>query len=202
MRALDTVYSWHMRNKKSFEYSKELDPEENFTYTKGPIELFGWITKDAIYYDPDKLQEYLVSKGFNFERVIQDWKDKDILEPTMEKNPETGELKYKSWKKYSFINGQRIKGVKIPFSKMKEILEIREEDIYDMKKGKVDIEEIYVPLIDACSRFLAENPELKNVTHPAGEVADMFIKSKDREELLLYGRENIVKAFKLCKKEA
>lgn len=202
LRALDTVYSWHMRNKKSFEYSRELDPEENFTYTKGPIELFGWISKDAIYYDPDKLQEYLVSKGFNFERVIQDWKDKDILEPTMEKNPETGDLKYKSWKKYSVINGQRIKGVKIPFSKMKEILEIREEDIYDMKKGDVNIEEIYVPLIDACSRFLAENPELKNITHPAGEVADMFIKSKDREELLIYGKENIVKAFKLCKKEA
>ncbi len=98
--------------------------------------------------------------------------------------------------------GFRAAGVKIPFSKMKEILEIREEDIYGMKKGKVDIEEIHVPLINACSRFLAENPELKNITHPAGEVEDMFIKSKDREELLIYGKENIVKAFKLCKKEA
>jgi len=202
LRALDTVYSWHLRNKKLFEYSRELDPEENFTYTKGPVELLGWITKDAIYYDPDKLEEYLVSKGFNFERVIQDWKDKDILEPRMEKNPDTGELNYKSWTKYSDINGQRVKGVKIPFCKLKEVLDIRDEKIYDMKSKNVDAEVMHVPLLDACSRFLAENPELKNITHPAEEVAELFIRAKDREELLLYGKENIVKAFKLCKKEA
>lgn len=166
------------------------------------MELLGWITKDAIYYDPDKLQEYLVSKGFNFERVIQDWKDKDILEPTMEKNPETGELKYKSWKKYSDVNGQRVKGVKIPFSKLKEILDIRDERIHDMKNWNVDTELMHVPLIESCSRFLAENPELKNVTHSAEEVADLFIRSKNRVEHLIYGRENIVKAFKFCKKEA
>jgi len=201
LRALDTVYSWHLRNKKLFEYSKELDPEENFTYTKGPIELLGWISKDAIYYDPDKLQEYLVSKGFNFERVIQDWKDNNILEPSIEKDQTTDKSRYKSWKKHSIINGQRIKGVKIPFSKLKEILEIRDEDIYDMKSGNVDKEVIYVPLMEACSRFLVENPELKNITHPAGEVAELYIKSEDRAELLFYGKENIVKAFKLCKKE-
>lgn len=201
LRALDTVYSWHLRNKKSFEYSRELDPEENFTYTKAPIELFGWISKDAIYYDPDKLQEYLESKGFNFERVIQDWKNNDILEPQLTKDPDTGQSKYKSWKKYSHINGQRIKGVKIPFSRLKEILEIRDEGIYDLKNGKENPEEVHVSLIEACSRFLSENPELKNVTHSPEEVADSFIRSQDREELLLYGKENIVKAFELCKKQ-
>lgn len=200
LRALDTVYSWHMRNKKSFEYSKELDSQENFTYTASPIELYGWISKDAIYYDPDKLQDYLVSKGFNFERVIQDWKDNNVLEPTMEIDTETGKLRYKSWKKYSVINGQRIKGVKIPFTRMKEVLEIRDEEIYDMKNGKEDAEEVHVPLIGACSLFLAENPELKNLTHTPQEVADLFIQSQDREELLIYGKEEIVKAFELCKK--
>jgi uncharacterized protein (DUF927 family) len=201
LRALDTVYSWHSRNKRLFEYSTEVDPGQNFTYTKGPIEILGWITRDAIYYDPDKLQEYLVSKGFNFERVIQDWKDNNILEPSIEKDSITDKCKYKSWKKYSIINGQRIKGVKIPFSKLKEILDIRDEEIYDMKSGKVDPEEIHVSLIEACSIFLEENPELKNITHKPEEVADMFIRSQDREELLIYGRENIVKAFAKCKKQ-
>lgn len=45
LRALDIVYSWHLRNKKFFEYSKELDPEENFTYTKEAIELLEWIKR-------------------------------------------------------------------------------------------------------------------------------------------------------------
>ena len=201
LRALDTVYSWHLRNKKSFEYSKELDPEENFTYTKGPIELLGWITKEAIYYDPDQLHDYLVSKGFNFERVIEDWKNNNILEPQLTKDPSTGEYKYKSWKKYSDVNGQRIKGVKIPFSRLREILEIRDEKIYDMKSGNAKIEEIHVSLIEACSRFLAENPELKNITHTPEEVTERFIRSQDREELLIYGKENIVKAFEKCKKQ-
>lgn len=200
LRALDTVYSWHLRNKKSFEYSKELNAEENFTYTKGPLELYGWITKDAIYYDPDKLEEYLISKGFSFERVIEDWKNNEILEPTFEKDQETGITRYKSWKKYSLINGQRIKGVKIYFSTLKKILEIRDEKICNMKNGKEEPEEIHVSLIGACSQFLNENPELKNLTHTPQEVADMFIRSQDREELLLYGRENIIKAFELCKK--
>ncbi len=200
MRALDTTYSWHLRNKKLFEYSKELDPEEIYTYTKGPVELLGWISKDAIYYDPDKLHDYLVSKGFNFERVIQDWKNNKILEPTMMKDPETGELKYKSWKKYSDINGQRIKGIKIPFIKLQEVLDIRDEEIYDMKNDKVEIEEIQVSLIEACSRYLAENPKFKNVSYTPEDVADIFIRSKDREELLIFGRERIVEAFRACKK--
>ncbi|KKH49782.1 DUF927 domain-containing protein [Methanosarcina sp. 1.H.A.2.2] len=200
MRALDTTYSWHLRNKKLFEYTKELDPEEVFTYTKGPVELLGWISKDAIYYDPDKLQDYLVSKGFNFERVIQDWKNNNILEPSMEKT-ETGELKYKSWKKYTTINGQRIKGIKVPFAKLQEVLEIRNEEIYDMKDNdKGEIEEIQVSLIEACSRYLAENPKFKNVSYTPEDVADIFIRSKDREELLIFGRDRILEAFRSCKK--
>ncbi|AAM07485.1 DUF927 domain-containing protein [Methanosarcina acetivorans] len=199
LRALDTTYSWHLRNKKFFEYSKELDPEEIFTYTRGSIELFGWITKDAIYYDPDKLHDYLVSKGFNFERVIQDWKNNNVLEPTMMKT-DTGELRYKSWKKYTVINGQRVKGVKIPFTRLQEVLEIRDGEIYDIKNSdEVKIEEIHVSLIEACSKYLAENQKFKNVSYSPEDVADMFIRSEDRTELLMYGRDNIVKAFRTCK---
>ena len=64
IRALDTVYSWHLRNKKSFEYSKEIDPDGKYSI-KGTVELKGWITSNAIYYDPDQLQDYLTEKGFN-----------------------------------------------------------------------------------------------------------------------------------------
>ncbi|MDQ1255199.1 MAG: putative primase/helicase, partial [Euryarchaeota archaeon] len=127
-------------------------------------------------------------------------KNNNILEPTMEKT-ETGELRYKSWKKYTFINGQRIKGIKIPFTKLQHVLEIRNEEIYDMKNSdKVEIEEMQVSLIETCSRYLAENPRFKNVSYTPEDVADMFIRSKDREELLIFGRERIVEAFKTCKK--
>ena len=203
LRALDTTYSWHLRNKKFFEYSRELDPDERYDF-KGAVELKGWITRDSIYYDPDQLHDYLVEKGFNFERVIEDWKNNGVLEPTRIKDSKTGEFQYKTWKFTTTINGQKIKAIRITFAKLKELLEIRDENIYDMKNGTDEeekIEEINVGLIESCSRFIAENPELKNVTHTAEEVAEIFIRTKDQEELLLYGKENIVKAFELCKKQ-
>lgn len=197
LRALDTVYSWHLRNKRLFEYAKEIDPENNYTFTKGPVELLGWITKEAIYYDPDKLQEYLTSKGFNFERVIDDWKTNEILEPTYDK--ETN--RYKTWKKNTVINNQRVKGVKIPFTRLQEVLDIRDENIYEIRNNKEGVEEIYYPLIESCSKFLNENPELKLITHSVEEVTNLFIKSEDREELLIYGLENIKQTFEKLKKQ-
>jgi uncharacterized protein (DUF927 family) len=201
IRALDTVYSWHLRNKKSFEYSKEIDPDGKYSI-KGAVELKGWITANAIYYDPDQLQGYLTEKGFNFERVINDWKDKGILEPTKAKDPKTGEYRYKSWKATTIINDQRIKGVKIPFEQLRTVLSLRDEDLQDMKNSNETegIETLHVPLIESCELFLCENPELKNVTYTPKEVAENFIRSKDREELLIYGMEDIIKTFELCKK--
>ncbi|MCQ1535762.1 DUF927 domain-containing protein [Methanosarcina sp. KYL-1] len=201
IRALDTVYSWHLRNKKAFEYSKELDPDGKYSI-KGAVELKGWITANAIYYDPDQLQDYLTEKGFNFERVIGDWKDKGILEPARSKDPKTGEYRYKSWKATTTINDQRVKAVKIPFDKLRSVLNIRDEDMQDMKNSNEgpDIKEMNVSLIEACDQFLYENPELKNITHTPEEVTGLFIRSKDREELLIYGKKEIIKAFELCKK--
>lgn len=200
LRALDTVYSWTIRNKKFFEYSRELDPEERHDF-KGAIELKGWITKDSIYFDPDQLQEYLIEKGFNFERVIEDWKNNNVLEPLKAKD-QNGVERYKSWKFNTTINGQKIKAVRIPFKRLKELLEIRDEEIYDVKTIGPDekIDNVYVSLVESCSRFLLENPKYKNVTFTAEQVTDFFIRSEDREELLLYGKENIVKAFEMCKK--
>lgn len=148
------------------------------------------------------MQDYLIEKGFNFERVINDWKDKGILESTRAKDPKTGEYKYKSLKATTIINDQRIKGVKIPFEQLRTVLSLRDEDLQDMKNSNESegIETLHVSLIESCELFLHENPEFKNVTYTPKEVAENFIRSKDREELLIYGMEDIIKAFELCKK--
>ena len=201
IRALDTVYSWHLRNKKFFEYSKDLDTDGKYTI-RGAVELKGWITANAIYYDPDKLREYLTDKGFNFDRVIEDWKKNEVLDSRKTKDKKTGVYKYQSWKNNTVINDQRIVGVKIPFEKLKTILDIRDEEIIKIKKGNEEsnINKISTSLIESCDTFLYENPELKNVVYTPEEVAGLFISSKDREQFLIYGKTDIIKAFEFCKR--
>lgn len=59
---------------------------------------------------------------------------------------------------------------------------------------------MHTSLIEACNRYLSENPRLKDEVYTPEQAADLFIKSRNREELLIYGRAKIVKAFETCKK--
>lgn len=112
--------------------------------------------------------------------MINDWKDKGILEPTRSKDPKTVEYRYKSWKATTLINEQRIKGVKIPFEQLRTLLSLRDENLQDMKNSNEieRIETLHISLIESCELFLRENPELKNVTYTPKEVAENFIRSK------------------------
>ena len=59
---------------------------------------------------------------------------------------------------------------------------------------------MHTSLIEACIRYLTENPMLKNEVYTPEQAADLFLKSGNREELLIYGRAKIVRAFETCKK--
>lgn len=59
---------------------------------------------------------------------------------------------------------------------------------------------MHTSLIEACNRYLSENPMLKNDVYTPEQAADLFIKSMDKEELLIYGRAKIVSTFETCKK--
>jgi hypothetical protein len=59
---------------------------------------------------------------------------------------------------------------------------------------------MHTSLIEACNRYLTENPMLKNEVYTPEQAADLFIKSNSREELMIYGRAKIVRAFEICKK--
>ena len=58
---------------------------------------------------------------------------------------------------------------------------------------------MHTSLIEACTRYLTENPILKNEIYTPEQAADLFIKSMSREDLLIYGRAKIVRAFEICK---
>lgn len=60
---------------------------------------------------------------------------------------------------------------------------------------------MHTSLIESCSRYLSENPMLKNEAYTPEKAADLFIKSRNKEDLLIYGRAKIVKAFEICKKQ-
>lgn len=60
---------------------------------------------------------------------------------------------------------------------------------------------MHTSLIEACNRYLSENPRLKDEVFTPEQAADLFIKSMSREDLLIYGRAKIVRAFEICKQQ-
>ena len=59
---------------------------------------------------------------------------------------------------------------------------------------------MHTSLIEACNRYLSENPMLKDEVYTPEQAAELFMKSMSREDLLIYGRAKIVRAFETCKK--
>ncbi|BBL63349.1 hypothetical protein [Methanosarcina mazei] len=58
---------------------------------------------------------------------------------------------------------------------------------------------MHTSLIEACNRYLTENPRLKDEIYTPEQAADLFMKSMSREDLFIYGRSKIVRAFEICK---
>jgi uncharacterized protein (DUF927 family) len=205
-KALETVYSWHLRNRRSFEYSSDMDPEDTYS-PKGNVEIKGWVTPSGIIYDPDMLRKYLESKGLNFDRAIKDWSDKGVL---------TRKKDGKSWKFDSTIKGKKIRGVYITFEKFQEFLKIRDSEVRSTiqtisdEEQKDDLEIILnsgnhtrVELRKKCEEYLREFPEMKTVKYTAEEAAKEFVKTKEGSEILLsYGFPDIELMFKNLKQRA
>lgn len=197
-KALETVYSWHIRNRRSFEYSSEMDPDETYS-PRGNVEIKGWITPSGIIYEPDMLRKYLEEKGLNFDRALKDWSDKGIL---------TRRKDGMSWKYDTTIKGKKIRGVYITFEKFHEVLKISKDNFEnDVKpetlelEGNIEVikgreEKSRIGLRKKCEAFLYENPELKNITYSAENAAKEFVKAKEGSECLLnWGFLDIEKMF-------
>ncbi|WP_440946855.1 DUF927 domain-containing protein [Methanosarcina sp. T3] len=202
-KALETVYSWHLRNRRSFEYSSDMDPEDTYS-PKGNVEIKGWVTPSGIIYDPDMLRKYLESKGLNFDRAIKDWSDKEIL---------TRRTDGKTWKFDSTIKGKKIRGVYITYEKFQEVLKIRDSEVRSnilttsdekTKDGSEIIlnsgSQTRVELRKKCEGFLREFPEMKTIEYTAEDAAKEFVKTEEGSEILLnYGFPDIELMFKKLK---
>lgn len=195
IRALDAVYSWHVRNRRSFEYSNKLDPYSTTT-AKG-IEIKGWVTAAGVIYDEGALRKYLGSINQNFDRAIKEWDKEGIL---------TKRTDGKTKKYCTTVNGQTARGYYIKFEKIYDVLKIKKKDIEieeDLNKQECeDIEELKgskensrVNLKRICEGFIVERPDLNNVTRTSEEVAKEFIKTDDGKDCSFhYGFQEIGRA--------
>lgn len=194
-RALQSVYQWTVRNSTRFEKSiKEFGSDG---LAKGAYETYGWITKDAIYYDEGVLTKILESMGFNYPRVKEDWK-KGIIEPHVQKDKKTEKLKIKSYVSPSTINGKRIRGIRIKINTLANKLEM-EEPIFEIPTDATEKEPNEMNLKEKCDTFLIENPEYRNVTYTDEQAAEGLIREHDQIELLYGGKDYIVDMMKLCR---
>ena len=194
-RALQSVYQWTVRNLTRFEKSiKEFGSDG---LAKGAYETYGWITKDAIYYDEGVLTKILESMGFNYQRVKEDWK-KGIIEPHVQKDKKTEKLKIKSYVSPSTINGKRIKGIRIKINTLADKLEM-EGPIFEEIGSTIKKEPDEMDLKEKCDTFLIENPEYRNVTYTDEQAAEGLIREHDQIELLYGGKDYIVDMMKLCR---
>lgn len=202
-KALETVYSWHLRNKRSFEYSPEIDPDGVYS-PKGITELKGWVTAKGIIYDVDMLRKYLEEKELNFDRAVKDWTEQGILERRKDG---------RSWKYDTTIKGQKIRGIFITFDKIQEVLNINKGEIAERIKPESDEtkeeceiikgsgEKSRVGLRKVCEEYLKDNPELLNITYPTKEVTTRFISTIEGSTVLSnYKIEDIEKMIESCKK--
>ncbi len=194
-RALQSVYQWTVRNLTRFEKSKK-----EFGYdglVKGPYETYGWITKDAIYYDEGVLTKILESMGFNYQRVKEDWK-KEIIEPYTLKDKETGKVKIKSYLCATTINGKRIKGLKIKVKTLMDKLEM-DGPIFEELCNTMEKDPDEMDLKEKCDTFLRENPTYSSVVYTDEQAAEGLIREYNQIELLYGGKDYIVQMMRLCR---
>ncbi|MFA6887166.1 MAG: DUF927 domain-containing protein [Aliarcobacter sp.] len=118
IRALETAYQWAIRN-YAFFYNT-LDDENDIRH-----EIYGWITKDYLDFDPDKLKEYLDRQDIDYTRVVQDWRDMGIS--VVKK----GRLKFQATH-----DGKKVQVIRVPIKKIVETLKLSEEDKENIKYGK------------------------------------------------------------------
>lgn len=192
-RALQSIYQWTIRNLPRFERPiKEFGSDG---LAKGVFETYGWITKDAIYYDESILAKMLESTGFNYLRVKEDCK-KGIIVPRTVKD-EKGNEKTKSYLSQTTINGKKIKGLKIKIETLIKKLDIDGPmfgDDDDTQKKDTD----EMSLREKCDAFLKDNPRYSDITYTDDQAADGLIREHDQIELLM-GRDYIVQTMKLCR---
>jgi len=194
-RALQTIYQWTIRNLSRFE--RPIREFGSDGLAKGAFETYGWITKDAIYYDESILAKMLESTGFNYLRVKEDCK-KEIIVPHVAKDKKTGNVKIKSYLCQTTINGKKIKGIKIKIQTLTEKLDM-EGPIFEEDSGTKKKEPDEMDLKEKCDTFLIKNPEYRNVTYTDEQAAEGLIREHDQIELLYGGKDYIVEMMKLCR---
>jgi len=194
-RALQNMYQWTVRNPSRFERS--ITDFGSNGLAKGAYEIYGWITKDSIYYDEGILSGMLEDIGFNYERVKEDWK-KDIIEPYVLTDKKTKEPKIKSYASATTINGKRIKGIRIKIKTLADKLNM-EEPIFKMPEEEKEKEPDEMNLREKCIKFLNENSKYRTLAYTDEQAAIGLIREHDQIELM-YGKNYIVQTMAICRK--
>lgn len=195
-RALQSIYQWTVRNSSRFERVIKVYGSNGLA--NGPYETYGWITKESIYYDEGKLKDEMERIGFNYERVKEDWK-KEIIEPEMQTDRNTGKTKIKSYASPTTINGKRIRGIRIKIATLAEKLSMS-GPMFKIPETSTDANLNEMNLKEKCDIFLFENPKYKLVTYTDDEVVLGLIRENDQIELF-HGREYIVQMMKQCRRD-
>lgn len=187
--ALSALYQWTVRNLSKFERSKK-----DFVYdglAKGAIEVYGWITKDAIYYDETMSRMALEKMGFIFSKAKEDWKN-GIVEPYMKNG------KIQSYTNQSTINGKSIKGIKIKVSTLRDKLGM-DENILEVS-GNEEIKEYdEMSIEEKCNHFLCEHPKYKTIEYTSEQAVNEMARL-DAGLCLTNGKSYIVEKMDLCKR--
>lgn len=124
LRALETAYQWAIRNRAFFDDSSITGETKEIRH-----EIYGWITKEHIDFDPDKLNEYLDKQDIDYTRAVQDWRDMGI---SIVKD---GRLKYQA-----AHQGKKLQVIRIPINQIIKALNLHEDEKDKIKFGGPETE--------------------------------------------------------------
>jgi putative DNA primase/helicase len=184
--ALNALYQWTTRNLSKFERATKDFGTAGLA--KGAVEVCGWITEKAIYYDETMAKLALEKMGYIYSKAHEDWKN-GTIDPYMKNG------KIQSYVNQTTINGKRITGMKILIDTLKTKLNM---DAQILNSGCEDPQDEETNEIEQFKVFLHENPIYKMIDKTPEQAARAYIKEKDKP-YLLNGLQHIIELMTICK---